>query len=152
LGISVRLSSSFKEATNCLFTPAENCAVVRDLPGATILDRFVDVSVVPFDSSGMRDFTVTVEGDGIDRSSIEVTPNLNPRWNFSDGRDVDSIALTFLPEPDGVLNAAAVQFKIRSTFTGGVDISAIATDTFGNTTRFAPFEFRADFGGTPCRN
>lgn len=130
--------------------PMDNCAIVRDLPGASINDRFVDVSVAPFDNSGMREFSVTVEGDGIDRSSIVVTPELNPRWSFDDGRDVDRIGLTFLPEPDGVLNAAVVQFKIRSTFTGGVDISAVATDTFGNTTVFAPFELRADFAAGSC--
>ena len=131
-------------------TPADNCAIVRDVPGGSVNNRRVDVSVAPFDRSGMNRFQFTVQGDGIRDGSIVVTPSPNPTWGFNNTRDVDVITLTFLPEADGVLNAAVVQFTIDSPFTPGVTISAVGTDTFGNETRFAPFQLLSELADGTC--
>lgn len=131
-------------------TPADNCAIVRDVAGGSVNNRSVDLSVAVFDRSGMNSLTFTVEGEGIRDGSVVVTPATNPLLNVDDGRDVDEIALTFLPTGGGVLNGAVVQFTIDSAFTAGVTLSAVGVDSFGNTTRFAPFELLSELAVGIC--
>ncbi|SFR37102.1 hypothetical protein SAMN04488005_1068 [Yoonia tamlensis] len=131
-------------------TPADSCAIVRDVNGGTVNNRSVDVSASAFDQSGMNRFRITVEGEGVRRGAITVTPSPNPRLNFNDTRDVDVIELVFFPEADGVLNGGIVQFSIDSPFTPGVTISAFASDSFGNETSFAPFELISALGAGIC--
>jgi hypothetical protein len=121
-------------------TAADNCGIVRDVNGGTVNNRSVDVAIAMVDQSGMARFRVTVEGEGIRPSSVEVIPNTNPLVGPRFTRDVDTIDLTFLATGDGVLNGGLLRFAIDSPFTPGVTISAVGTDTFGNETTFAPFE------------
>lgn len=125
-------------------TPADNCGIVRDVAGGSAGNRSVDVAVVVVDPAGVDRFQMTIEGEGVRQSSLEVIPSGNPILGFENGRDVDRISLNFLPTPDGVLNAAIVQFSIDSPFTPGVTLSATATDTFANRTVFAPFELLSE--------
>jgi hypothetical protein len=129
---------------------ADSCGVVRDVDGGAIDKRSVDVAVAMVDHSGMVRFQISVEGDGLVPSTIEVIPGINPRASFSTGRDVDVITLTFEPVSGGVLNAALLRFTIASSFTPGITLSAIGTDSFGNETMFAPFELASGLAAGVC--
>ena len=128
-------------------TTADNCAIVR----GPIASRSVNLKVIVLDGSGMNLFKFTVEGEGINPSSIVVTPS-DPdiRLDFQSSNFIDEIELRFLPLRDGVRNGAVVDFTIESPFTPGVTISAFAVDKFGNESRFESFELLSSLAEGRC--